>query len=309
MVLLRNLFIIAASFLPVVCKPQAPVVKTYLDKDQILIGEQFKIKIDASYKQGAFKVTMPVIPDSIAHFEVVERGKPDTISGDVTNSVQQIITFTSFDSGKWVTPSLFVTFDPIKPDTTITVLIDSFPINVSYSPPDSSNQLRDIKPIREVTVKDYFWYYLIGGALLAIVIGWLVYRYIKNRKKKSPDVFVSSLSPFEEAMQSLAKLKELDLQNGVEIKQYHTHLSAIFKRYLSRFHNKNLMNKTTYDVLIHLTENGFVSDRLSKIAVSLRTGDAVKFAKYLPGTAESEQCLGEVKEAIHFIENSKPLNP
>ena len=309
MVLLRNLFIVAASFLPVVCKPQAPVVKTYVDKDQILIGEQFRIKIDASYKQGAYKVTMPEIPDSIAHFEVVERSKPDTISGDVINSVQQIITFTSFDSGKWITPSLFVTFDPIKPDTTITVLIDSFPINVSYSPPDSTNQLRDIKPIREVTVKDYFWYYLIGGALLAIVIGWLVYRYIKNRKKKSPDVFVSSLSPFEEAMQSLGKLKELDLQNGVEIKQYHIHLSAIFKRYLSRFHNKNLMNKTTYDVLIHLTENGFVSDRLSKIAVSLRTGDAVKFAKYLPGTAESEQCLGEVKEAIHFIENTKPLNP
>ena len=309
MVLLRNLFIVAASFLPVVCKPQAPVVKTYLDKDQILIGEQFNIKIDASFKPGAYKVTMPVIPDSIAHFEVVGSSKPDTVSGDVINNVRQVITFTSFDSGKWVTPSLLVTFDPIKADTSITVLIDSFPINVSYSPPDSTNQLRDIKPIREVAIKDYFWYYLIGGALLAIVIAWLVYRYLKNRKGKSTGEFVSSLSPLEEAMQALSELQALDLQNAIEIKQYHSGLSVIFKRYLSRFHNKNLMNKTTDDVLIHLSENGFVKDRISNIAVALRTGDAVKFAKYLPTATESEHCLIEVKEVIQFIENTKPLNP
>ena len=309
MVLLRNLFIVAASFLPVVCKPQAPVVKTYLDKDQILIGEQFNIKIDASFKPGAYKVTMPVIPDAIAHFEVVGSSKPDTVSGDVINNVRQVITFTSFDSGKWVTPSLLVTFDPIKADTSITVLIDSFPINVSYSPPDSTNQLRDIKPIREVAIKDYFWYYLIGGALLAIVIARLVYRYLKNRKGKSTGEFVSSLSPLEEAMQALSKLQALDLQNAIEIKQYHSGLSVIFKRYLSRFHNKNLMNKTTDDVLIHLSENGFVKDRISNIAVALRTGDAVKFAKYLPTATESEHCLIEVKEAIQFIENTKPLNP
>lgn len=287
---------------------QPPSVKTFVDKNSILIGEQFTLKIIATYPSADFHLHWLKLPDSVAHFEIVDQTIPDTVSDKGITTVAQTITFTSFDSGFWHTPYLPIHFDPVVDDTTLNIYIDSFPVTVSYSPPDSSNALRDIKPVMEVSVKDYFWYYIAGGAIVVIAIAVLLFRYFKNRRNRPEPEFASTVSPFDEAMQALNKLLDSNLQNAAEIKQYHTSLSLILKKYLSRKQQKNLMNKTTYDVLIHLTENAFAGEQLSKIAVALRTGDAVKFAKYLPETEESSSCWSEVKEAIRLTENTKPLN-
>jgi len=44
---------------------------------------------------------------------------------------------------------------------------------------------------------------------------------------------------------------------------------------------------------------------LFKAAASLRCNDAVKFAKYLPPSSESEMCLQAIKEAIYTIQQAK----
>jgi hypothetical protein len=64
------------------------------------------------------------------------------------------------------------------------------------------------------------------------------------------------------------------------------------------------MNKTSGDVLVHLSENKLPKDILTNTAIVLRCGDAVKFAKYLPASAESEECLTKIKETINFIHHS-----
>jgi len=114
---------------------------------------------------------------------------------------------------------------------------DSFAVNISYSPPDSTNQLRDIKPIIPVSVTDYTWYYIIGGIVLLLLVIVLLYRYFKKNRKLKPEGPVSKLSPYEEAMQELKGLANFDLQNAEEVKRYHTKLADIFKRYLGRKQN------------------------------------------------------------------------
>ena len=61
------------------------------------------------------------------------------------------------------------------------------------------------------------------------------------------------------------------------------------------------MNKTTGDVLIHLAENSLPKEIITNIATVLRSGDAAKFAKYLPTLPESVECLSKIKETINFI--------
>jgi hypothetical protein len=45
------------------------------------------------------------------------------------------------------------------------------------------------------------------------------------------------------------------------------------------------------------------AEDISKLATALRCTDAVKFAKYLPLSNESEDCLQKIKETIHVIEH------
>jgi len=281
---------------------QSPSVKTFVDKSDILIGEQIKYKVSASFPDGVFKVHWFTMPDSVTHFEVVERSKIDTTAENNTTLLEQTITLTSFDSGRWNIPAFIINFDPIKDDTTLNIFTDSIPVNVGYAAADSSNQLRDIKPIMEVSIKNYLWYYIAGGVLLTLIIAMLLWRYFKTRKKDPAPVFTSKLSPYDEAMQDLEKLKPLSLQNPADVKQYHVRLAEIFKWYISRKQQVGILNKTTGDILIHLTENNLPKDVITNTVTALRCGDAVKFAKFLPAETESEACFTKIKEAINFIQ-------
>lgn len=292
------------SLLAFVCFCQP--VQTITDKNNILIGEQVRLKIKKILPAGfSGQLNWISVPDSIPHFEIIDAGKTDTVSyKDNSKVLEQTIVFTSFDSGKWVFPSLPFSFDQSKSQT------DSFAINVTYSPADSSNQLRDIKPIINVSVTDHTWYYIIGGTVLLLLLAFLLYRYRKRKKGRNPEISVSKLSAYDEAMTEMSRLHEFNLQDAPAIKLYHSRLADIFKRYLSRRQQKNLQVKTTGDLLIRMTEGGMSGEDVSNLATALRCTDAVKFAKYLPDTPESENCLQRLKETINLIEhqttNHKP---
>ena len=286
-------------------------VQTITDKKDILIGEQIKLTIKTILPLNAGINRGLVIPDSILHFDIVETGKPDTTNfKDDSKTVEQIITITSFDSGRWVFPALPVELTPAAGQSPQIINTDSFFVNVSYSPADTTDQLRDIKPIIKVSITDYFWYYIIGGSLLLLLIIYLLYRYFKKKKKLQPAASTSSLSPYDEAMEELKKLAQFNLQDAAEIKLYHIKLSVIFKNYLTRKQNKNLLNKTTGDLLISMKEIDLPAGNISNLATALRCTDAVKFAKYLPLSTVSEDCKQKITETIILTEqqttNNKP---
>ncbi len=295
---------VLCSCLPVA----AQTVKTFIDKQDILIGEQLNYKVVATFPEGAFNVHWLNATDSMPHFELVDKSKIDTSSENGNTVLQQTLTLTSFDSGKWNTPSFIINFNPVKDDTTINLFTDSLSVNVGYAAADSTNQLRDIKPIQDVIIKSYLWYYVAGGVLLAAIIVFLLWRYFKKRKKQPSPEFKGKLSPYDEAMQELDKLKSFDLQQPEHIKQYHSKLADIFKWYISRRQKFNIMNKTTGDVLVHLSSNNLPQESITSAAAALRTGDAVKFAKYLPLENESSDAHEKIKALINFINGSAVNN-
>ena len=296
------------SFCTAICFSQT--IQTITDKKDILIGEQVQLKIKAVLPANGNRLNKWIsIPDSIPHFDIIETHKVDTITNkDDSRVLEQTILFTSFDSGKWVFPSLPVELSNAQGKTGNDLQTDSIIINVSYSSPDSTNELRDIKPIIKVSVTDYTWYYIIAGIGLLLLLIVLLYGYWKKKKRSVPAAPISKLDPYDEAMREIKKLAQYDLQNGEEVKMVHTQLSIIFKRYLGLKQGKDLLNRTTGDLLIRMTEHNMAADHVSNLATALRCSDAVKFAKYLPAPTESEDCIMKIKTIIHLIEQ-QTLNP
>jgi len=106
-------------------------------------------------------------------------------------------------------------------------------------------------------------------------------------------------------LQELKNLRKYNFADAGDIRIIHTKLGEILKRYLSRRENDNYLNKTTSDMLIILKQVGVNNETLGKAAATLRAGDAVKFAKYLPPTHENEASLQSMEELIKTIQ----LNP
>ncbi len=280
---------------------QTASLKTEVSKKQILIGEQFNLKISAVYDPALAKIKWFSIPDSMSHFEVVDKGKLDTVPSGNVSALEQTLILTSFDSGKWSVPSLKIDFEPLKAGTPLTYFTDTLPVNVYYTF-DTTQVLKDIKPIWEVKTMNPIWRYIIYSVigLIVIIAAILFYRWL-NRKTPVP-MFNSKLTAYSEASQELMKLKQLDLNVASDTRLYHTRISEIFRRYCSRKYNVNLMTKTSSGILLELKERNVEPALLSKAAAALRGGDAVKFAKYLPPVYESENCLLDIQTLIDTIE-------
>jgi len=96
-----------------------------------------------------------------------------------------------------------------------------------------------------------------------------------------------------------------------KIKEFHTRLTEIFKRYLSRKTNTYKLHLTTDDMLMELSEFNLPKEQIAGFANCLRMGNAVKFAQYIPPLYENEKCLLQMREmitAVNNLMNKKPEN-
>lgn len=279
---------------------QAQAVKTNVNSNNILIGEQIQYEIIIQLASAAYKVDIG-IPDSIPHFDIIDQQQYDTTDGSGVYSLRQRIQFTSFDSGVWKFPAFPITVSaPNK--ASLQLQSDSFLIQVGYSPADSTGQLRDIKPVMEVFVVDRTWIYIGIAVALTILVGIVLYRYLKKRLSKPAPMFKSSLSAYAEAVQSLNNLVVPNTSDPASVKLFYSSLTEILKKYYSRKINRNLLSKTTGDVLLQLQTQVSSSDLIAQVAQVLRSSDAVKFAKYLPSAAENEQSLSSAKSLVAALE-------
>ena len=291
-----------------------PTIKSAVNRQEILIGEQFTLKVEANFSPETHRLQWLSIPDSLQHFEVVNRSKLDSVySNNQLSGVSQTFILTSFDSGRWTLPSFKVGFEPVGTDKPYDYFTDSFPVTVAFSVSDTSSQLRDIKPIREVEVKNNLWYWIAGGILLLALVIYLIWRSRQGKVQAPvPVVKRSSLSPYDEAMQELKKLEAQDFADPAIIRIVHTRIGEIIRNYLTRRENDNYLNKTTGDVLIFLKQINVDSGLVTSTASTLRLGDAVKFAKYTPPPQETEQSISSAKTLIESIKQQaqpKPVKP
>lgn len=285
------------------CFAQMPSFKTSIDKQTIVLGEQFHVKLEVNIPHNTFNLQSLSIPDSIPHFELIGKGKSDSIHGDASTTFTQVLNFTSFDSGSFVLPQFKLNFLAVDKGKVYSGFTDTFKINVTYNPIDSIKPFHDIHTVIDVKNETPLWVWLalIDGILLLIAI--IIYLIKKFKKKPSTEVFASKLTPLEEAIKNLNDLKEKRLLEQGNVKEFHTSLVSIFKRFLSRKISKDITSLTTSETLLVMEQAKYGMDNTSVLAATLRMADAVKFAKYQPSLAESDASLNQTKMVVEKIDN------
>ena len=283
----------------------APVVfsqaiHSSVDKKEILIGQQVSFRLSIDVPSADYRISLD-IPDSIPHFEILQ--KTGSLLKDKKGNLawEQKIVFTSFDSGTWRFPSLNYRVNHLN-TASQPLLTDSFSINVGYMPLDAGGKPRDIKTIMDVSYFDWFWVWIGAGALLLIILLILLIRYLKKRKATAPPK--SSIGAYDEAMKRLSELKKANTEGSLSSKEYHTALADVLKTYYTKSLSGNLLNKTSSEILAGLRSHELRAETQAHAAEALQTGDAVKFAKYLSTYTENEAALDYLKNVIDEIESS-----
>jgi len=268
----------------------SPSIKTSVDKNKILIGEPIQLTVETFFPSGAsFQFSI----DSIPHFEIEDRPSIDTTERDGGLAIKKVYKITSFDSGHWVIPS-FVLSKNFKSDT--------IPVDVVFSDFDPKQDYHDIKDIIEVKPpeesKKQWWWFAAGGALL---LGAILYLLFKKKKPASAEKRKVVVNPYEEAMKDLEQLQ----RSNPTAKEYYSKLIDIFRLYIFRKKEILSLQKTTDDLIMQLRDLDLSKDQYDKLAQSLRLGDFVKFAKYIPSADDDRNSWEEIRKSIMTIEKTE----
>jgi hypothetical protein len=289
---------------------QQPEIQTSVSKNNILIGEQFDYNVSVSMPDNTYRLTWFNTPDSLGNFRLVRQNKIDSTYANGNWNFTQHLTLTSFDSGKQVIPSLTLNFGSLQSDSSFNVLTDTIPVQVNFAPMDSVKTFHDIKSIIEVEKRWPWWWWALAVVALVLLVFWIRFlvKFFKKKKGESA-LFDSKLKPYDEAMQLLSKLEAEHLTEKSEEKQFHFRLNEIFKRYISRETKTFKMHLTSDEILVELKEFNIQKDHVFEFANSLKTSDAVKFARFIPSGTENEKCLQATKNMIIEINDNLNKKP
>ena len=275
-----------------------------LDSNVMLIGDQVNMRLSFSFPSRA-QVLWPSIKDTIlGNILVIDRSNIDTTwSADKKNIIlSQSLRMTCFDSGFYTIPPIRFYYR-VLPDTTVRFeQTDLQTLMVHTVAVDTTQAIKPIKgPVKiPVSWTEYLRWILIGLVFLSIV-GFFIY-YFLIRKKGEP-VFMLRPKvrylPHEQALMELEKLRVKKLWQAGKMKEYHTELTDILRKYIEdRFHLM-AMESTTAEILGDLEALAFFpAESRIKLGGILSLADLVKFAKYVPAPGDNEKSM---EEAVGFI--------
>ncbi|MGN6437472.1 MAG: BatD family protein [Agriterribacter sp.] len=296
------LWLLCGGFLCSVANAQETNVSVNagVNRAQVLLGEPISLKIELSTPLSLPATQLFNLPDTFNHLEVIERKAVDSsVEGAMRKYVQQF-TVTGFDSGTWNIPSFPVLINN-KTYSTQPIPITIVPVQLRDS------AYHDIHEIISVPKAETPWWYWAAGAVLLIASGVVLWWWFKKRKKQPAGNVVNLTdrrSALQEAIDRLRQLQQQELPAKGDWKTYYSTLTEIVKVYAQKRLALPALQYTTDELLVQFN-TGLSRETLGELAESLRIADAVKFARYVPGTDRSTKDIKDIEAALHELDRLK----
>ncbi len=276
------------------------------DTTVILIGDQTGFTVTAELPAG-MPVSLRTAADTLAgKIYILKRDERDTTltaGGKMTITDRYLIT--AFDSGSYTIPPFYA--ESLSGDSLLRFYSDYSFLDVRRPDivlADTTDVIFDIVPPRgaPVTFREVMPWLLIM-AVSALII-WALVRYLPRNPLSR---FIRPPAPPEPAhviaLRALNELRAEELWQKGEVKEYHSRLSDILRRYIDNRYGICSPELTTGET-VHLLQRAGVTTPAQMKVVSdlLSLADMVKFAKYIP---DAETNSRSIDQATAFVEETR----
>lgn len=276
-------------------------LRSRLSRDSILIGDQIEWMLDLQLAPGeAASISKPgeqPVPGVEAFGEMAF----DTLSAKKGSlSLRGHVTLTSFDSGSYQLPPLYVLM--ARADGSVDTLeyagprlaVNTIPVDTAtFQPYDIKGQIRYPLTFKEVIP----W---VGLALLVAALFWLLLRWIRLRRQNR-DFFgkpVVKDPPHIVALRSLEKTRAQKLWQAGKQKQFYTQVTDALRQYIADRFDVAALEQTSAEMFRDLQDKDIEPELKEKLKDLFTTADFVKFAKHTASDQENENAI---PTAIRFV--------
>ncbi len=278
-----------------------------IDKDSIFAGQTFNYKLDVRMPSD-YIIDWSNLKDTLSKsIEVTKRSDisktPINNSNDVIMS--QLITMTTFDTGYVEIPKIGLKYSKSVNDTTsYTCYTNYMDIYVQAVSIDTTVAYRPIKtPIKQNITFEETIPYAGGAIILAGLILLAIYLIKKFRKREriEEEEVKPQIPAIVTARERLSQLKESNLWQSGQSKEYYTDLTDIAREYLEGQFNIDAVEMTSDEILTEVRKLQFGNSVFAKLQDTLTTADLVKFAKANPSPSQNEAAFNDINS---FVEDS-----
>jgi hypothetical protein len=282
-----------------------PKVATTVNTTKNKIGAEFQLTLKTEVDTTS-KVKFPEVKNFGA-LEVIQSYKLDTVKNGARYQLIKKYGLTQFDAGKYLIPRIPVLING-KP-----IFTDSIKVEVNDVKVDTLKQkMYDIKDVAAAEGSSNWWIYLL--VLLGIaLVGYLVYKYIKQRPNKVETEEIVFKSPIEKATTLLQQLESKELWQKGEVKHYYSELTDIARNYIEEEIQIPAMESTTSELIEGLRKAAkqkklkLSNETVENLEKVLKQADLVKFAKVKPLDYEIEEDKKRISSSIVIIHKSIPV--
>jgi len=274
-------------------------VKAFADSSRYEVGDFINYTITVTHKENV-SVSAPAIKDSLKGAELLkifpfEEEKQDD---KVVSKFKFLLS--KYDSGDVFIPSIPVSYSSKGSKDKKVVLTNPVSFTVHTLAVDQHAEIKDVKePIKiPLDWKLILLYVLIG--LVVIVTAYFIYRYYKKKRDLKLGIIEEiKKEPHEAALDELKLLEEKKLWQKGMVKEYHTEVTEIIRRYFEGRFEVPALELTTGEVIDNLMKVEDAAGVLEITSSFLNNADMVKFAKFIPMNNINEEMMKQAYEIVN----------
>ena len=279
-------------------------VKAFTDSSDYQVGDYINLIIQVEHNKDV-SISSPVISDSTSKIELIKQESPEIENheGNLISTFRYIIS--KYDSGNVTIPPIPVLYKVKGNEELQTAFTNEVHFTVHTLQIQPGGQIKDVKaPIKiPLDWKEILLWVLI----ILIILGIAFYFYRRYKKKKMADTKrirkVIEKPPHVIAIYELRALEQEQLWQKGSIKEYHSRITEIIRRYFQDQFYLPALELTTSEVMQYLKQvrrAGVITETTYNF---LSNADLVKFAKFKPMASINEEMM---KQAIEIVEKTKP---
>ena len=283
-------------------------IATSAQPSEIRIGEVFSYSFSVK-APSSITLIPPSLPEpeAIAPFLIRDFTRPTIKKTPTGSTMSGKWTLDTFKIGSLEIPPLELEFVSSQ-STTQTVQSARLTIQVK-STLEETGALPDIADIKQPAqppagpIPYWRWLGLTASLILLLLAALLLYRRLRKHSGQRPAEPI--IPPHERALEALRLLSMETPQTPEAIDRFYVRLSEIVRVYVEQRFGIQAPDRTTEEFLNELeqTHDLFLPHQRQLLRSFLGECDLVKFARFLPATADIRHALDQ---AIAFVEGTLP---
>ena len=278
-----------------------------VDSSNYLVGDYINYTLEVRTPKN-IEITYPVIIDSLAHVEIIKEYEPEVIESENLKSIRFHYIISYYDSSEINIPSIAVEYKNVG--DTVYHVVFSNPVTFNVHTVEVSTEA-DIEDVKSPITIPLDWKLVLLWILIGLVVlGTAYFLYRRYQKKKSEEPVEKKIIKIPAYIKALTELDNLEKeqlwQKGL-IKDYHSNITGIVRRYFEERFELPALELTTSESMSELrkvTEAEIIYDTTNKF---LNNADLVKFAKFIPIDSVNEEMMTQAKEIVNQTIPEEPV--